>query len=334
MQSITSKKEFVQHLFQKGIVLERQLLDSIKEQDIEDIMHYIEQRGLSSFTVFDYTSMKKIGKNYFARNNISLTVEVMKEYRDKNVKKTVKDFVSYYHQRYKFMKHILQNREGLGTIASINKMFKMKDVDELSIIGMVKNIYITKNGHKMLELEDISGHTKVLLNKNKEDVMTVGKQLILDEIIAVRGRLGENIMFANKIFFPDIPMNKEFKKGPDEVYAAVISDLHIGSLSFLDNVFEQFIRWICCEAGSDKQKYVAERTGYVFIVGDLVAGVGNYPGQENNLKIMDVKDQFDKVVYYLKQIPSHIKIIICAGNHDPVRLAEPQPKFPRKYAEA
>mgnify|MGYP000026486780 CR=1 FL=1 len=50
-------------------------------------------------------------------------------------------------------------------------------------------------------------------------------------------------------------------------------------------------------------------------------------------EIKDIYEQFNLVSNYLKKIPEHINVIICAGNHDPVRIAEPQPKIPRKFLE-
>ena len=71
---------------------------------------------------------------------------------------------------------------------------------------------------------------------------------------------------------------------------------------------------------------------YLFIVGDLVTGVGNYPNQEQDLEILDIEEQFLGIVELLKKIRKDIKIIISPGNHDGVRLMEPQPLFDEKYA--
>ncbi|MCK5043740.1 metallophosphoesterase, partial [Candidatus Pacearchaeota archaeon] len=75
-----------------------------------------------------------------------------------------------------------------------------------------------------------------------------------------------------------------------------------------------------------------EKIKYLFIVGDLVTGVGNYPNQERDLSIMDIEEQFIRLAELLNKIRKDIKIIISPGNHDGVRIMEPQPLFDEKYA--
>jgi DNA polymerase II small subunit len=56
-----------------------------------------------------------------------------------------------------------------------------------------------------------------------------------------------------------------------------------------------------------------------------VDGAGVYPGQEKNLVIQDVYDQYEYCARKLDELPDHITPIILPGNHDAVRPAEPQP---------
>ena len=70
----------------------------------------------------------------------------------------------------------------------------------------------------------------------------------------------------------------------------------------------------------------------MFIIGDLVEGVGVYPGQENDLEIgeidfTDINEQYKLLAEYIRNIPKHIEIFICPGNHDYVRIPEPQPSL-------
>ena len=54
----------------------------------------------------------------------------------------------------------------------------------------------------------------------------------------------------------------------------------------------------------------------------ILAGI--YPGQEEELLEKDIGKQYDLFAGYIKRIPQDIPIIICPGNHDAMRLAEPQ----------
>ena len=76
----------------------------------------------------------------------------------------------------------------------------------------------------------------------------------------------------------------------------------------------------------------ADKIKYLIIAGDLITGVGNYPDQENDLKIIDIEEQFIGVAELLSKIRKDIKIIISPGNHEGVRLMEPQPSYDEKYA--
>ena len=62
----------------------------------------------------------------------------------------------------------------------------------------------------------------------------------------------------------------------------------------------------CREVGSDEQKEIAKKTKYLFLVGDLVDGVGIHPRQYEELDIKDIRDQYTKLADYLKKIPKHI----------------------------
>jgi len=70
----------------------------------------------------------------------------------------------------------------------------------------------------------------------------------------------------------------------------------------------------------------------LFIVGDLIAGVGVYPNQEKDLEIKDIEGQYAKAAELFGKIRKDIKLIILPGNHDCVRLMEPQPILDEKYA--
>ena len=57
-----------------------------------------------------------------------------------------------------------------------------------------------------------------------------------------------------------------------------------------------------------------------------------YPGQENDLDILSVNEQYLQLSNFLKQIPNNIEIFLGPGNHDAVRQALPQPKISKKFA--
>jgi len=261
-------------------------------------------------------------------------VKILFSYKEESKKREVQDFVSFFNSRYKAIESMLKNRAELQNIMSINRILNKKERETVSLIGLVDDKKVTKNDNIILKLEDQTGSVSVLINKNKADLIKIAKDIVLDEVIGITGVNGENIVFANNILWPDIPIQKELKKAPYEAYAVCLSDLHVGSVDFLPEEFDKFIKWINCKTGNEKQREIARKVKYIFIVGDLVDGVGIYPGQDSDLLIKDIHKQYDECARLLKQIPKNIKLIICPGNHDAMRIAEPQPELYRDFASA
>ena len=111
-------------------------------------------------------------------------------------------------------------------------------------------------------------------------------------------------------------------------------NIHPGEI--LREEFMKFIDWLNgnLKYGTEQQQQISKKVKYLFIVGDLVDGVGIYPGQEPELEIKDVIEQYNECSRLLKMIRSDIKIIACGGQHDALRLSEPQPPFDKTYSKA
>lgn len=185
----------------------------------------------------------------------------------------------------------------------------------------------------MLTLEDLTGMKKAIINKNRPALFSEAKDIVLDEVIGVVGVNAEAVIFANNILWPDVPTNKELKKSDEEKYAIFLSDLHVGSAKFLPEDFEKFLKWINADLGNEQQRQIAGNVDCVFIAGDLVDGCGVYPDQDKELLTKDIHQQYKDCANLLKQIPPHIPLIICPGNHDALRISEPQPQLSRYYAK-
>lgn len=263
---------------------------------------------------------------------IEYVVEVTESYNSFSKKHKTQDFVSYFTTRFKSIENILKTRQELQNLISISRISEKAEKEKCSIIGMIFEKAKTKNDNLILTVEDRTGRIKVVISKNSP-CFSLAQDLVEDEVIGIQGSLGNDVMFANNILVPDIPLVQEIKKCPDEVYAIILSDIHTGSVYFLEEEFKNFLKWINGEIGTDLQKEIAKKTGYVFVVGDLVDGVGIYPSQEKELNIKDIYKQYEHVFELLNQIPKDKKIIICAGNHDAVRLSEPQPVFQGRFYE-
>ena len=181
----------------------------------------------------------------------------------------------------------------------------------------------------MIELEDPTGTIKVVFKKELEGANFI----CLDEVLGVVGKMHDNFIYATKIIFPDFAEKQTNKLSSQDVCGVFIGDVHVGSNMFLEGKFLEFIDWLNGKHKDPKLVEIGKKVKYLFIVGDFVDGVGIYPGQEDELVIKSIKEQYDKCAEYLSKIRDDIKIVVCPGNHDVGRIAEPQPPLDR-YAES
>lgn len=240
-----------------------------------------------------------------------------------NKKLEVGDFVSYFRNRFSEMRNILQERGDLNNLVSINKIGGERQA--VSLIGIVSDKKTTKNKNILLDVEDLSGKIRVLISNEKKDLYSAAEEIVLDSVVGFNGFGNKEIIFANNVVFPDARL-PERRNSPVEECALFVGDLHFGSKLFMRDNFLKFIDYL--NGNSEEVKKIK----YLFLVGDVVTGVGVYPGQEYDLEVEDLEEQFSKLAELLGKIRKDIRIIITPGNHDGVRLMEPQPMIDEKFA--
>ncbi len=262
-------------------------------------------------------SLQKIEIVPKTAKDIASSVLVKNEFNEKMREKNIDAFFDYYASRYAKLKSILLQRPELSGAVSMNRFGKNSNASEknVCVIGMVTNVIQTKNGNTVVELEDPTGKISAFVKKGKN----IGEdRIIKDELIGAKGSFSKNYLFTDLIIFPDVPFPQKIKTISEPISAAFISDLHFGSKQFLADAEKKFIDWVNNDPKGKEVKYI-------FIAGDVVDGVGIYPGQEKDLQIKDVYEQYALFEKFVLQIPEYVQIIISPGNHDAVRSAEPQP---------
>jgi DNA polymerase II small subunit len=208
-------------------------------------------------------------------------------------------------------------------LVSINKI--SSDRASLSIIGIVTEKRITKNKNMILLLEDLTGEIGILVKFDREELFKKAEELQLDDVVGIKASGNRDLLFVHDIIFPDICLYEK-TKFENEVCAAFLSDLHCGGNRHLKKSFQNFLNWVSSD------DIVAKKVKYLFFTGDNVDGVGIFPNQEAVLELKSMKEQYELLVSYLKKIPKSITMFMCPGQHDAVRVAEPQPLISRKYA--
>ncbi len=235
----------------------------------------------------------------------------------------VEDFVGAFRSRYQSLQKILLQRTELYNLISINKI--ASDRKQISIIGMVTEKRTTKNKNIIITFEDLTGRISALVKEDMREVYAKARELQLDDIVAVKASGNKDLLFLYDIHYPDafLPQKVTFQ---EETNIAFLSDIHCGSDRHLGKCFENFLNWL------DGEDIVARKISYLFFVGDNVDGVGIFPGQEHVLELKSMQEQYSLLASYLRRVPKNITMFMCPGQHDAVRVAEPQPIISKKYA--
>ena len=241
-----------------------------------------------------------------------------------------KNFVDMFLNRYEKLSRMFRAKPSMRDFQSITNIKKMKLKESVKTVGMVSDCVVTRNNNIIVTLEDETDSVKVLLHNRNESLMEEARLILDDEVIGVTGVLGEDIIFVNHLEFPDIPGGRELNRSTEDICVAITSDLHVGSKNFTEAAFLRFIRWLNLKYS--RKAELASKIQDMIVAGDLVDGVGVYPGQEDDLSITDMREQYTKLVELLSLVPPHITLILLPGNHDATRIGEPQLPVLEDYA--
>ncbi len=321
------REDYLRELLREGFLIHPSALDAAIESGItlsqlksialKNGSRYIKEDMLRNMrSVVERKVARKPGRTVRDGEH---TIEVLMDASSHpGTRGAVEDFTSLFNDRFRRLAPIIKKR--LRWAYSISDL-RSRSGQEVRFIGMVADCRVTRNGYHRITLEDTTGDVTVIAS---QELLPDGV-LLPDEVVGVVGevsRKGDGAVFARKIVWPDVEPIPSTRGADEPVDAVIISDVHVGSREFLANRFERFITWLKSEEAS--------RVRYLLIAGDLVDGVGVYPGQENELEVTDIYQQYERLARYLEEIPDRIRVVVIPGNHDFTRPHEPQPGFPEE----
>jgi DNA polymerase II small subunit len=246
---------------------------------------------------------------------------------------SMEDFNRHFQDRFVKMREILQRRSDARDASTISNALNAQQNEHVKFIAMIMEK--RERGPRLfLTVDDLEDTAQVLVQTERDrQLYAMALTAPLDQVVCIEAvKSSRSLLVAERITLPDIPERRP-RGAREEVYAALFSDIHVGSNKFLEEAFKRAIRWLNCDAGNPQQVYVAQRTKYVIIAGDLVDGIGVYPRQEDELAVKDLYEQYKLAARFIQDIPEHMEVIIIPGNHEGVRQALPQPAIPREYGE-
>src|SRR2546429_5372645 len=139
------------------------------------------------------------------------------------------DFTRYFRHRFQVLRSMLRSRHELAGAQEIAKA--RRSTREVQIIGIVADVRTTKNGHRILEIEDEADRIAVLL---PSDSAAASQVPVMAQGVGVVGTVNDRgLVIAHSIVRPDLPTVKAFRGTRHHVRAAFMSDIHVGSPKFL-----------------------------------------------------------------------------------------------------
>jgi len=231
---------------------------------------------------------------------------------------TIDDFTRYFRHRFAVLGKILRSRREMGGAQDIAKA--RRSTREVRFIGIVADVRTTRNGHRILDVEDDLDRIAVLL---PADSPLASEPVVQDEVLGVVGTVNDRgLVIAQSLVRPDIPVARPFPSTGDHIRVGFLSDIHVGSKTFLEARWTKMSAWL---RGDDE---VARSIRYLVVSGDVVDGIGVYPNQDEELAVDDIYAQYEALARLFGELPDRLSAILIPGNHDAVRPAEPQPALP------
>ena len=253
---------------------------------------------------------------------LEITFDITGNSTTEGRKEDIQAFFNYRFQRLRSMiiRKGLPNRQ-----ISISELLSQRRAYQgygrsATIIGMVNDPKHTKNGHFVFVLEDEGGEVDCICYRDEDNPNPIIKTgLMQDDVIAVTGNLGDDRDVLRIDEFHRPPLNQHHRNSAEQgVSVAFISDIHVGSKTFLEAQWMKMVDWFASDP-------LARTIKYLILSGDVVDGVGIYPNQDRELAISDLFGQYSRFAELLELLPDWVECLLLPGNHDAVRPAEPQP---------
>ncbi|MCS7142396.1 MAG: metallophosphoesterase [Aigarchaeota archaeon] len=325
------ERRLISKATEDGYLLTPQAIDSLLEAAddpeslLSDLINWLRSSGfkapyIENGHVSDYLT-RRAGTREVLETSNEATIEVLSpDYTDIWIEGDIEETTTYLIGRYYRLRRVIEER-GLP-IVSISEASRTSQ-REIYVVGSVTEKIDTKSG-ALLVLEDPTSSIKAYVPASERRLQEPLEEVVPDVVVAVRLVKRDNTSVIKEIIYPDIANVSERPKGPD-VKVCVISDLHVGSKRFSEDAFQEFLDWL--------HSREASRVKCLVINGDLIDGVYVYPGQEKELALASLSDQFREAGRLLKEVRDDIKIIYVPGNHEPVRKTIPQPPVQQRFRE-
>ena len=233
-------------------------------------------------------------------------------------------FEGLFRSRFQTLSRLMRGRPDLPNLRPVAELRDHEGT--ASVLAMVREVRETPEKHHLiLRVEDDTGSVEALVLR---DSPPAALTFLPDEVVGLRltfGREKGRIPRVTMVQRPEVPLSRVPHRSRHTSRVLFLSDLHIGSRSFMAEAWGQLVDFLHSRGPNPE---LAHQIHHVVVAGDLVDGIGIYPGQERDLAIPDIFEQYAELGRRLRELPDRLQIVVLPGNHDAVCPAEPQPGLP------
>ncbi|MCE7742528.1 MAG: hypothetical protein GOP50_08700 [Candidatus Heimdallarchaeota archaeon] len=264
---------------------------------------------------------------------ISTDLEVLYSPKVTKTPASAASFRQYFKNRFEVISSYFSKRRDIANRVTTSDLEPNKDRDMVALIALVTKIKRIAQKIVIIEMEDLSGDATGFIYASNPDLIQSSQFILEDSVLCFVGNWRNKRFNIKDVLWPDIPYTHKSNYSYESVLSLHISDIHVGSKNFAGKLFHRVINMINGDLEDAKYNKIGEKIKYLFVAGDIVDGVGVYPGQKDDLVIDSIQLQYHLATEYFDQIRKDVEIIIIPGNHDGARSAEPQTPIQKEFAQ-
>ncbi|MHA1973365.1 MAG: metallophosphoesterase [Candidatus Hodarchaeales archaeon] len=314
-----------------------------------DLLKRLMQSPITTSKTSDIKTKVKQTEEKLEKTKVTVTrreqksiIKVISSIPEKTTKKIeVETFRTLFRDRYTKLDNIL--RESMSETNIIIPRFlepgQKYPRKNVLITGMVQETGVLSTNRFVINLDDPKHNfsTRVVMVKDSPSFPEY-RNILRDSVISVLGDIpkklkeGELTIFWGKDIIRPSLKKHEFSQDLNDQNVLIISDIHYGSKHFSNNTFAKLIRFLTLDKLPKDLREQSRKITTIVIAGDLIEGVGLYPNQRQELKILSIEEQYSQLTELISRIPEELKIIIIPGEHDASLRTLPQPALNKKFA--
>src|SRR5438132_174071 len=174
----------------------------------------------------------------------------------------VDDFLRYFRSRFEKMSALFRQRIDTRSAGTISDALAGGTNGRGRFVAMVVEKR-EKANRIFLTVDDYDDEATVLVGDSNPSVWQTARQISRDQVLFLETRKSSGkLLVAENIVLPEIPDHKPGRAG-EEVYAVLISGVHVGSKVFMEDAFGRVLRWLKGEVGGPDKRHISDHVKYI-----------------------------------------------------------------------